>query len=98
MIVRYKRNAAEEMLASVRYYEDQLTGLGGEFLNELNAAFQTIIEAPQRWPTIDGEVRQYRLDRFPFRVVYRINQAVIEIVAVAHLHRRPDYWRDRLLP
>lgn len=35
------------------------------------------------------------LRRYPFGVVYRIEPARILIIAVAHGHRRPGYWRGR---
>src|SRR5262245_25244290 len=42
------------------------------------------------------EVRNYVLLRFPYRVVYTIDNADISIVAVAHLRRRAGYWHRRL--
>jgi hypothetical protein len=29
-------------------------------------------------------------------LIYTIDNGDILVLAVAHLHRRPDYWRDRL--
>jgi mRNA-degrading endonuclease RelE of RelBE toxin-antitoxin system len=37
-----------------------------------------------------------RLSRFPYGLIYTIDNGDILVLAVAHLHRRPDYWRDRL--
>jgi hypothetical protein len=36
------------------------------------------------------------LRRFPFVIVFRETAFGLEIIAVAHGHRRPGYWRDRL--
>ena len=36
------------------------------------------------------------LNRFPYSVVYRTDDQRIVIVAVAHAHRRPAYWRGRI--
>jgi hypothetical protein len=33
--------------------------------------------------------------RFPYRVVYRNRPDEIVVVAVAHLRRRPGYWKNR---
>jgi mRNA-degrading endonuclease RelE of RelBE toxin-antitoxin system len=41
-------------------------------------------------------VRRCRLRRFPYGLIYAIDRGDILIVAVAHAHRRPDYWRDRM--
>lgn len=58
---------------------------------------------PQLYATADDapsgvEVRNYVLLRFPYRVVYTVDNADISIVAVAHLRRRPGYWHRRLTP
>jgi hypothetical protein len=34
--------------------------------------------------------------RFPYGLIYALDDGDILVLAVAHLHRRPDYWRDRL--
>jgi len=41
-------------------------------------------------------VRRCRLSRFPYALIYTIDNGDILVLAVAHLQRRPDYWRDRL--
>jgi hypothetical protein len=41
-------------------------------------------------------VRRCRLRRFPYGVIYHADEMEILVVAVAHAHRRPDYWRDRI--
>jgi hypothetical protein len=32
----------------------------------------------------------------PYGVIYNIDQDGILVVAVAHLHRRPAYWQNRV--
>jgi len=34
--------------------------------------------------------------RDPFSIIYRVESGRILIVAVAHGHRRPGYWKSRL--
>lgn len=34
--------------------------------------------------------------RFPYGVIYATDPEEIVILAIAHMHRRPGYWRDRL--
>ena len=53
------------------------------------------MEAPDRWRLING-TRRALLEGFPYAVVYRqVSDDEIEIVAVAHLRRRPKYWANR---
>src|SRR5438067_9760912 len=96
MIHRYKRDAAEELLAAVKYYEDAHPGLGAQFLDEVDAAITKVKDAPMSWPQAHGGARRYRLDRFPYQIVYETKYHAIAIVAVAHLHRKPGDWKDRI--
>jgi plasmid stabilization system protein ParE len=41
-------------------------------------------------------VRRRLVDGFPYAVVYRIvTNELVEIVAVMHGKRSPDYWKER---
>jgi hypothetical protein len=44
----------------------------------------------------EGECRKVRVERFPYSVIYRIKGDQLQIIAVAHMNRRPGYWKDRL--
>jgi hypothetical protein len=43
----------------------------------------------------DPMTRRILLLGFPYQIVYRLRPAEIVIVAVAHLKRRPGYWKNR---
>ena len=36
------------------------------------------------------------MTRFPYGVMYGIDEDTIIVIAVAHLHRDPRYWIDRI--
>ena len=44
----------------------------------------------------DGRARQLIFTGFPYDLVYIVHGDVVSILAVAHHHRRPGYWRERL--
>jgi hypothetical protein len=56
----------------------------------------TIVRFPQAWHPLGEGVRRCRLSRFQYGLIYTVENGDILVLAVAHLHRRPDYWRDRL--
>ena len=60
------------------------------------AATDRIVRFPEAWHPLGEEVRRCRLARFPYGLIYTIDKGDILVLVVAHLHRRPDYWRDRL--
>ena len=37
------------------------------------------------------------MPRFPYGLIYEASDVQIIIVAVAHLHRAPEYWRERVI-
>jgi len=88
--------AQNEFDVAVDYYESAEAGLGWDFALEVHAAIQNIIEFPEAWPVLEGEVRRCQTSRFPFGVVYSPEPGQIFVLAVMHLHRRPGYWRERL--
>jgi hypothetical protein len=43
----------------------------------------------------EGGYRRVNCPVFPYFIAYIIRRETIVIVAVAHSHRKPDYWVDR---
>jgi len=88
-------DVAGEIKASYRWYQNQAEGLGDDFLHELELACQAIIEFPATWPRLKKDYRRFLLSKFPFSVVYRVQNTNIFVVAVMHNSRKPDYWKTR---
>lgn len=95
--VRSSDQASEELAEAVRWYETRRAGLGGEFFDAVVAALTIIESRPEIGTTIsaDGQTRRVLVARFPYQVVYRLRPTEIAIVAIAHLKRRPEYWKNR---
>lgn len=88
--------ALAELKSCVSWYLERSENAAERFVAELNHALDLIVGAPQRWPSGDYGTKKYTLPRFPYAVVYREKLTVIQILAVAHGHRRPGYWKERL--
>lgn len=50
---------------------------------------------PELFPFVEGDVRRCLAKKFPFGILFRVETNLIEVSAVMHLHRDPDYWRTR---
>jgi toxin ParE2 len=96
--VRFLEIAEIELDQAINWYESQAPGLGNAFLIEVLSAVDRITRFPEAWHPLDEDVRRCRLSRFPYGLIYTVEQGEILVLAVAHLHRRPDYWRDRVKP
>lgn len=97
MNYRFNVRAKDDLRDAVVYYELQRLGLGAEFAVEVGIGIARILDAPRRWSEVEPGVRKYRLDRFPYGIIYRLpSPQQIEIIAIFDLRRRPDSWKDRL--
>lgn len=92
----YTREARLEITDAGSYYRRISPGLAREFKQRLLTALEEIRKHPESWRKLDEKYRRKLMKQFPFGVVYhQPEEGCIEIVAVMHLHREPDYWRNR---
>ena len=97
LAVRTSEPASDELGEAVRWYEARRSGLGGEFLDAVAATLSLVETNPGIGTMISNDrlTRRVLVARFPYQVVYRLRPTEIVIVAVAHLKRRPGYWKNR---
>ena len=88
--------ARDELEEVTTHYEEQKEGLGEEFAQEVEKTIQRIVDFPEAWTQLAPDVRRCRTNRFPYGLVYTVQEGEILIVAVMHLRRKPGYWKDRL--
>ena len=96
MKVVFLTPAQNELDDAVTWYNRQASGLGRELLDEIDRAIRRAIAFPLSYPEIEPGIRRSRLARFPYGVIYGLDGETLVVVAVAHLHRRPRYWIDRI--
>jgi toxin ParE2 len=54
-----------------------------------------IKEFPLAWHPLGGSMRRCQMSHFPYGIIYEASDIEIIVIAVAHLHREPEYWRTR---
>jgi toxin ParE1/3/4 len=89
-------SALAEFRSAVAWYLERNTTAAAKFVAEVDRGVELLLKSPERWPAGEHGTRKFVLRRFPFAVVYREKQESIQILAIAHGHRRPEYWRGRL--
>ena len=94
-VIRYHPAAAVDLLAEVRFLENQAPGLGRRFLAEVRRAEGLIREFPEVAEPVDGSVRKHVLQTFRYSVFYSVEDDGILVLAIAHHRRRPGYWLGR---
>jgi mRNA-degrading endonuclease RelE of RelBE toxin-antitoxin system len=93
--VEFNESADKELVKAHAYYEAQQAGLGTDFVAEISLGLSQIDAKPDLWRMISPGVRRYLVHRFPYSIVYKIYGETIRVIAIAHSHRRPGYWRGR---
>lgn len=96
MRVIFSTLAKQELEDAARYYEFEHEGLGKRFKAEVKRAARRIVRYPLAWSVERGEIRKCSLHKFPYKLLYSIETDHILIITVAHQHRRPDYWVERV--
>lgn len=97
MKVSFLEVARRELDEAAAYYELEFEGLGTRFMEEVRLAALRIQRNPLAWSIELDEVRKCLLHKFPHKLLYVVDDQLILIVAVAHQHREPEYWVDRML-
>ncbi len=94
----FHREAREEFDDAMDRYNEARPGLGDDFLELVNDALAKAT-LPRPGVVVPGvrsaTIRRLLLTpRFPYAVILQTEERVV--VAVAHLRKRPNYWRARL--
>ena len=93
---RFLHPAEEEMSEASVFYEEATSDLGADFLEEVQRVINILREHPSLGKVVGRELRRALLHRFPFSLIYSVEANAILIIAVAHQHRRPGYWKNRI--
>ncbi len=74
-----------EIQAAFAWYEDQKEGLGYELLKEIEVCYQSLASNPLRYPYIDNNFRRIKTDRFPYILMYEIENTTVFVTRLRHV-------------
>lgn len=81
----FHEDAHAEMIEAARFYEERSSGLGFSFLETVEKAILEISENPRACHKVGDEVRRKLVNRFPYGVMFTVEQDRIRVLAIAHL-------------
>ena len=93
--VEFHPHAQEEFISAAQFYEAKFENLGMAFIRSVQHTATTLREFPERGRRFGRRLRRVLVPGFPYALLYKLESDRIYIVAVAHVTRRPGYWRDR---
>ncbi|MCC5842600.1 MAG: type II toxin-antitoxin system RelE/ParE family toxin [Opitutales bacterium] len=95
MKVVFRSVAQGELKQALLYYRDIDPALAVRFLREVESAMDRLLPFPESGhPRLEGRYRLAMVRGFPYAIAYSHTEAELVIEAIAHLRRKPNYWRD----
>ncbi len=87
--------AEQELSEAIEFYNLQLSGLGNAFAKETFETLELIKDFPLGWQKISRHTHKSPLRRFPYLILYAVEEDSIISTAIAHQHRHPRSYLDR---
>lgn len=87
--------AEAEFFQAIDYYEGCELDLGYDFALEVHATIDNILSFLYAWAALEEDIRLCQIRRFLYGIIYFLHGDFIFILAVMHLHRDPEGWKDR---
>lgn len=95
---RLSEQAESDVYETYLWYEKQRAGLGEEFLDVLNAADKAITDHPTAYRIrYKKKVRAFVVDRFPYLVLYVVEDKDINFISVFNTNQNPKKRKKRVL-
>ena len=95
-MINILKGARNDLDDAFGYYESQMLGLGSEFIEEFEKTTRRTVQFPYAWYPFSLNTRRCQFNRFPYGIIYYVEKTDITILAIAHMHRNPNYWQSRL--
>jgi plasmid stabilization system protein ParE len=91
-------DAEKDTNEAYQFYENEHTGLGDRFLNELTDFYEKLKHHPTYYSFVSKEknIRGLVLKVFPYKIIYEIEGKEIYVFAIYHFRQHPDQFLKRL--
>jgi len=88
--------AEDDLKEAFSWYEDKRIGLGYDFMLQVDAGINYINRNPELHPIEYKGTRKHLIKRFPYKIIYLLEEEEIIILAVIHGKRSPDLIKKRI--
>lgn len=95
MNIRFTKLAQREFDEVVNWYQSKGNQLDTQFILDFNRTIRRMIAYPLSCTPIKTDKKRCLLSKFPYGIIFQMDNQTIIVLAVMHLHREPDYWIDR---
>ncbi len=82
-------DVCRELEVVFTYYEERQHGFGARFLDDWESTMKHLEERPFIYQIQFKEFRSVPFNRFPFLIIYKVEEKVIVIYKLIHMKRNP---------
>ncbi len=95
---RYHPLFAVDLANACSYYDSIADTLGNRFRANVRLIIQAVVERPESYGRIGGEFRGALVNRFPYVVVFAIDDGIPTIFGLRHAASDRNDWFSRTVP
>jgi plasmid stabilization system protein ParE len=87
--------ARVELREATEWYASRSTDVARRFVAAYQHTKGLIAEAPERWAEVEPGVRRVLFEKFPYALLYVVEERQVVVLVVKHHKRHPDDWKSR---
>jgi len=91
----FTQAARAKLIDAQDWYEGEVAGLGRRFRQAIDAVIERMSDNPRQFPTVFKNVRRAPLRRFPYSILFVIEDEALTVIACFHPSRDPSHWQKR---
>jgi len=95
-IIDFHPEARFDAAEATDWYLSQDRSTAMRFADALEEDLDSLRQDPLSYATIASDIRAKSIRGFPYQLIFRAENGVIRLFAVAHHSRRAGYWNARL--
>ncbi len=88
-------DAELDLVDAFEWYEEKRTGLGHDFLIQIDAGLKHIKRTPNAHAIIYQSARIHLIKRFPYKIIYLVKEEKIIVLGVIHASRNTTLIKKR---
>lgn len=87
--------AEEDIVQIFNWYNEQVSGLGTDFIQKADECFKAIAKNPEHFQIIENGIQRALLKKFPYVVFFEVWNEIVYIYGVIHTKRDPNTIKKR---
>jgi len=93
--INFHEKAREDLHDAANWYlENAPESIQRNFFIQFSKTLIFIQENPTLLQQKEFGTRAVRMDKFPYKFIYRVNNDSITILALSHFRKKSDHWHD----